>query len=102
MIAMLFSYSAEQGHPAVAFNPRTQEYLVVWHISAPSIQGGVHLIVARRVYGHRTVGKSKPYGLANANFGNGFLPVIEPKLMYNAASGKYVFDFVFVKPVDGA
>ena len=88
MIAMLFPNSAEQGHPAVAFNPGTREYLVAWHISAPVLQGGAHVIVGQRVHGNQTVRKSNPFVLANAKPSNGFRPVTEPELIYNSASGE--------------
>lgn len=81
--------TAEQGHPTVAFNPSTQEYLVAWQVSAPVIQGGAHIIVAQTVYGHTTTRKSNPYMLVNAKLPTGFRPVVEPKLMYNAGSGKW-------------
>ena len=82
---------AEQGHPAVAFNPTTQEYLVAWHVSAPVLQGGAHVIIAQRVYGHMTTRKGNPYILVNAKLPPpvGFRPIIEPKLMYNTGSGEY-------------
>ena len=80
--------TAEQGHPTVAFNPTTREYLVAWQLSAPSIQGGAHIIVAQTVYGHKTTRKSNPYMLVNAKLSGGFRSVVEPKLMYNAGSGE--------------
>lgn len=74
----------------MAFNPTTQEYLVAWHLSAPTVQGGAHVIIGQRVYGHRTVRKSNPFMLVKAEFTTGFRPVTEPKLMYNSGSGKFM------------
>ena len=80
--------TAEQGHPTVAFNPITQEYLVAWHLSGPAMQGGAHVIIGQRVHGFVTAANGNPYVLVNAKLSTGFRPVIEPKLMYNAGSGE--------------
>ena len=90
--------TTEQGHPTVAFNPTTQEYLVAWHLSAPSIQGGAHIIIAQRVFGHMTTRKSSPYMMVNAKLSSGFHSVIEPKLMYNSGSGGYAMILMLVEP----
>jgi hypothetical protein len=78
----------EQGHPTVAFNPNAQEYLVAWHISGPALQGGAHVVIGQRLFGHSTTRKTNPFLLAKAKFPTGFRPVREPKLMYNSGSGK--------------
>ncbi|XP_028403016.1 uncharacterized protein LOC114525788 [Dendronephthya gigantea] len=90
--------SREQGHPTVAFNPSTQEYLVAWHVSASLIQGGVHMIFAQKVYDNQTKTTSHAYGLVGSRFDYGFRPVTRPNLLYNSGSGGYVMSVVVNRP----
>jgi hypothetical protein len=65
------------------------------------VQGGAHIIIGQRVYGHTTTRKSNPYMMVNAKLTTGFRPVIQPKLMYNAGSGKLDFLFMLIAQVSG-
>ncbi len=72
----------------MAFNPGTQEYLVAWHLSAPSLQGGAHVIIGQRVYGHASVTKGNAFILVKGKMKTGDHSMMEPKLMYNEGSGE--------------
>ena len=82
--------TAEQGRPSVAFNPATQQYLITFQMSAPAFLGGVSVVVGQKVLAHQTDRFQNPFVLLKAT-GNGGVrvPALEPKIIYNSATGMY-------------
>ncbi|XP_031563420.1 uncharacterized protein LOC116298966 isoform X2 [Actinia tenebrosa] len=86
--------SGEQGWPAVAFNPSSNEYLVLFHFRSTKHFSNRHVILAQRILAAQSERAASPSVTATADGAD----IKEPKLLYNPKTGGYVASVVVTKP----
>eukprot|EP00794_Sanderia_malayensis_P000456 gene456-1098_t len=83
-----------QGWPSATYNPKNNEYMVVFELSSLSLFGGRAIIISQRIRAHTLTRVTNPALLIKANDQkNGRpvpIPVTRPQIIHNPATGGYV------------
>ena len=87
-----------QGKPSAAYNPKANEYIVAFQVTATKLFGGKTCIVAQRIRTARTDKVANPQLLLKATDNSRgrqvFIPVQNPKIVYNPITSKLLYIYL--------
>lgn len=95
----MFSLTASQGWPSVAYNPIRSEYFVVFQLRSARILSGISFLVGSRIFAASFKLVTNPTLLLKTNQNkNGKLvnvPVTNARVLYNHRNRMYMSSFKF-------